>query len=176
MSQQPNINDSNYKLQTLSDLPVPRSQGEQNSSSTLKHPYEVVFSIPSPDSGYALKLIKKYEHLWSSHHKKKLISKIISNLVIYQASLVGRGPTKSDIEKVYELMYLLVDAKQMIIDKMNEAGSIGTFVRTRNGFKTTSQEGYVAIDKMSGGAVKLVDRMEFSRMNFNDDVIKGWQK
>ena len=100
MSQQPNINDSNYKLQTLSDLPVPRSQGEQNSSSTLKHPYEVVFSIPSPDSGYALKLIKKYEHLWSSHHKKKLISKIISNLVIYQASLVGRGPTKSDIEKV----------------------------------------------------------------------------
>ena len=87
MSQQPNINDSNYKLQTLSDLPVPRSQGEQNSSSTLKHPYEVVFSIPSPDSGYALKLIK-----------------IISNLVIYQASLVGRGPTKSDIEKVLKVL------------------------------------------------------------------------
>ena len=104
MSQQPNINDSNHKLQTLSDLPVPRSQGEQNSSSTLKHPYEVVFSIPSPDSGYALKLIKKYEHLWSSHHKKKLISKIISNLVIYQASLVGRGPAKSDIEKVLKVL------------------------------------------------------------------------
>ena len=106
MSQQPNINDSNYKLQTLSDLPVPRSQGEQNSSSTLKHPYEVVFSIPSPDSGYALKLIKKYEHLWSSHHKKKLISKIISNLVIYQASLAGRGPTKSDIERVIEVLQI----------------------------------------------------------------------
>ena len=104
MSQQPNINDSNYKLQTLSDLPVPRSQGEQDSNNTLKHPYEVVFSIPSPDSGYALKLIKKYEHLWSSHHKKKLISKIISNLVIYQASLVGRGPTKSDIEKVLKVL------------------------------------------------------------------------
>ena len=104
MSQQPNINDSNYKLQTLSDLPVPRSQGEQDPSSILKNPYEVVFSIPSPDSGYALKLIKKYEHLWSSHHKKKLISKIISNLVIYQASLVGRGPTKSDIEKVLKVL------------------------------------------------------------------------
>ena len=104
MSQQPNINNSNYKLQTLSDLPVPRSQGEQDSSSTLKHPYEVIFSIPSPDSGYALKLIKKYEHLWNSHHKKKLISKIISNLVIYQASLVGRGPAKSDIEKVLKVL------------------------------------------------------------------------
>ena len=104
MSQQPNIEETNYKLQTLSDLPVPRSQGKKDSNSSLKHPYEVVFSIPSPDSGYALKLIKKYEHLWSSHHKKKLISKIISNLVIYQASLAGRGPTKSDIEKVLKVL------------------------------------------------------------------------
>ena len=41
---------------------------------------------------------------WSSHHKKKLITKIISNLVIYQASLAGRGPTKSDIEKVLKAL------------------------------------------------------------------------
>ena len=45
-----------------------------------------------------------YEHFWSSHHKKKLITKIISNLVIYQASLAGRGPTKSDIEKVLKVL------------------------------------------------------------------------
>ena len=104
MSQQPNLEETNYKLQTLSDLPVPRSQGKKDPNSSLKHPYEEAFSIPSPDSGYALKLIKKYEHLWSSHHKKKLITKIISNLVIYQASLVGRGPTKSDIEKVLKVL------------------------------------------------------------------------
>ena len=104
MSQQPNIEETNYKLQTLSDLPVPRSQGKKESNNLLKHSFEEVFSIPSPDSGYALKLIKKYEHLWSSHHKKKLISKIISNLVIYQASLAGRGPTKSDIEKVLKVL------------------------------------------------------------------------
>ena len=84
--------------------------------------------------------------------------------------------SKRDIQNVYELMYLLVDAKQMIINQMNKASDIGTFVRTRNGFKTTNQEGFVAIDKMKGGAVKIVDRMEFSRMNFNDDVIKGWQR
>ena len=104
MSQQPNTEETNYKLQTLSNLPVPRSQGKKDSSSPLKHPYEEVFSIPSPDSGYALKLIKKYEHFWSSHHKKKLITKFISNLVIYQASLVGRGPTKSDVEKVLQVL------------------------------------------------------------------------
>ena len=83
---------------------------------------------------------------------------------------------KRQIQDVYELMYMLVDAKQLIINQMNKASNIGTFVRTRNGFKTTNQEGFVAIDKMKGGAVKIVDRMEFSRMNFNDDVIKGWQK
>jgi hypothetical protein len=48
-------------------------------------------------------------------------------------------------------------------------------LRTTNGFKVTEQEGYVAIDKV-GGAIKLVDRMEFSRANFSPDVIKGWQK
>ncbi len=104
MSQQPNIEDTDYKLQTLSDLPVPRSQGQKDKNSNLKHPFDEVFSIPSPDSGYALKLIKKYEHFWSSHYKKKLITKIISNLVIYQASLAGRGPTKSDIERVLEVL------------------------------------------------------------------------
>ena len=104
MSQQPNLEDTNYKLQTLSDLPVPRSQAKKDTSNNLIHPFEQVFSIPSPDSGYALKLIKKYEHFWNTHHKKKLITKIISNLVIYQASLVGRGPTKSDIERVLEVL------------------------------------------------------------------------
>jgi len=104
VSQQPNLEETNYKLQTLSDLPVPRSQGKKDPNSSLKHPYEEAFSIPSPDSGYALKLLKKYEHLWNAHYKKKLISKIISNLVIYQASLAGRGPTKSDIEKVLKVL------------------------------------------------------------------------
>ena len=106
MSQQPNLEDTDHKLQTLSDLPVPRSQAKKDTSVNLNHPFEEVFSIPSPDSGYALKLIKKYEHFWNTHHKKKLITKIISNLVIYQASLVGRGPTKSDIERVLEVLQI----------------------------------------------------------------------
>ena len=33
---------------------------------------------------------------------------------------------------------------------------IDTFVRTRNGFKVTGSEGFVAIDKSKGGAVKLL--------------------
>ena len=80
-----------------------------------------------------------------------------------------------NLVKIYQIVTLLTSAKGMIVDKLNKAGSIPTFLRTKNGFKTTSQEGYVAIDRMKGGAVKLVDRMEFSRANFSPEVIKGWQ-
>ena len=48
------------------------------------------------------------------------------------------------------------------------------FVKTKSGFKVTGVEGFVAIDRMEGGAVKLVDRMEFSTNNFSKDIIKGW--
>ena len=43
-----------------------------------------------------------------------------------------------------------------------------------NGYKVTNPEGFVAIDRVSGGAVKLVDRMEFSFNNFT--AIKAWDK
>jgi len=77
---------------------------------------------------------------------------------------------------IYRLMNALVEAKHMIIDKMNQASEINVFLRTRNGWKITNQEGFVAIDHLAGNAIKLVDRLEFSRANFSDDVLKGWQK
>ena len=82
---------------------------------------------------------------------------------------------QKDLVKIYEIVMLLTSAKGMIVSKLNQVGSIPTFLRTTSGFKVTEQEGYVAIDKV-GGAVKLVDRMEFSRANFSPDVIKGWEK
>jgi hypothetical protein len=83
---------------------------------------------------------------------------------------------KADIVKIFDLSNLIVDAKQMIINKMNEAGNIKTFLKTANGFQVTSVEGFVAIDHMSGSAVKIVDRMEFSKANFSPEILKGWQR
>ena len=69
----------------------------------------------------------------------------------------------------------LVDAKMQIVKKLNSVkGLTDTFIKTSNGFKVTNPEGYVAIDRVSGGAVKLVDRMEFSFNNFT--AIKAWDK
>jgi len=63
-------------------------------------------------------------------------------------------------------------AKAVLLNKLNKIQSIGSFLRTKNGYKVTNPEGYVAIKK--SGAVKLVDRLEFSRANFN--VAKDWVK
>ena len=64
----------------------------------------------------------------------------------------------------------LQTAKSMLLSKLNNIQSIGSFMRTSTGYKATNQEGYVAINK--GSAVKLVDRLVFSRANFN--VAKDW--
>ena len=59
---------------------------------------------------------------------------------------------------------------------LNKFIKLDTFVLTNNGFKTTGQEGFVAIDKLGGDAVKIVDRLEFSYNNFNPSILKGWNK
>ena len=80
-----------------------------------------------------------------------------------------------NLVQVITFQNLLVDAKMQIVKKLNSVkGLTDTFIRTPNGFKVTNPEGYVAIDKVSGGAVKLVDRMEFSFNNFT--AIKNWDK
>ena len=80
----------------------------------------------------------------------------------------------NNLRNVITFQNLLVDAKMQIIKKLDKVKSIGTFIRTPNGFKVTNPEGYVAIDRVKGNAVKLVDRMEFSFNNFT--AIKAWDR
>ena len=62
-------------------------------------------------------------------------------------------------------------AKNTLLQKMSQVQSIGNFIRTSTGYRVTAPEGYVAVDKVAG-AIKLVDRLEFSRQNFT--MPKGW--
>ena len=75
---------------------------------------------------------------------------------------------------IFDLQNLLVDAKLMIVRKLETVKSIGTFVKTDDGFRITAPEGFVAVDRLKGNAVKLVDRLEFSQANFN--AAKNWDK
>ena len=65
----------------------------------------------------------------------------------------------------------IIDAKDMVVKKLETIEGIGTFLKTDDGYKVTAPEGFVAIDS-SGGAVKLVDRLGFSHANFT--IAKDW--
>ena len=82
--------------------------------------------------------------------------------------------TRNLIELVKFQNYM-IDAKMQIVKKLNSVKQLtDTFIRTGNGYKVVNPEGYVAIDRLSGNAVKLVDRMEFSFNNFT--AIKAWDR
>jgi hypothetical protein len=83
---------------------------------------------------------------------------------------------KANLKKMFDLQKLLVQAKLKLINKLDQLSSVKTFVKTRNGYTVTGAEGYVAIDKLGGDAVKIVDRMEFSYNNFSPNILKGWDK
>jgi len=88
---------------------------------------------------------------------------------------VGMKIIRADREGLYFAVATYItfqSAKAILMNKLNNIQSIGSFLRTKNGFKVTNPEGYVAIKQ--GGAVKLVDRLEFSRANFN--MAKNWVK
>jgi len=59
----------------------------------------------------------------------------------------------------------IIELKTMLLQKLNQVEGIGTFQKTNDGYKVTAPEGFVAIGH-DGGAVKLVDRLTFSRTNF----------
>lgn len=81
---------------------------------------------------------------------------------------------KLSLMKMFELQKLIVTVKVILINKLNSLNDVSTFVRTKDGYKVTGQEGYVAVGRV-GDAVKLVNRMEFSYNNFSKDVIHGWE-
>ena len=102
---------------------------------------------------------------FSKKLKLKWAQKVKQNFAKYTRNLI----------QIITFQNLLVDPKMQIVQKLNSVkGLTDTFIKTANGFKVTNPEGFVAIDTLKGGAVKLVDRMEFSMQNFN--AAKNWDK
>ena len=80
-----------------------------------------------------------------------------------------------ELKKIFDLQNDLVESKNMIIAKLQQLRQVtGSFLKTEDGFKVTNPEGFVAVDKLKGNAVKLVDRLEFAHANFNAQ--KNWDK
>ena len=83
---------------------------------------------------------------------------------------------KKSLQMMFDLQKVIVLAKLKLINILDKLNKVNTFVKTKKGFKTTGHEGYVAIDRLGGDAVKIVDRLEFSYNNFSPDILKGWDK
>lgn len=75
--------------------------------------------------------------------------------------------------RVFAIQSAVRKIKLIIVNKISEVKSIGMFLRTDTGFKVTSPEGFVAVDRLSNTAYKLVDRLTFSQANFN--AAKNWE-
>jgi hypothetical protein len=71
-----------------------------------------------------------------------------------------------DIMKLFKLTVKLEQIKKQFVQKYNSLIKTRQFVADDQGnLQVTAPEGYVAVDK-AGNMVKFVDRLEFSRLNF----------
>ena len=88
----------------------------------------------------------------------------------FKMKLANIEKEQGNIINLFKVSRLLSQAKQMFINKYNSAVyTTKHFVDNGDGtLKVTAPEGYVAVSR-DGGAVKLVDRLEFSRANFAKD-------
>ena len=82
---------------------------------------------------------------------------------------------RKTLTAIFDFYVLINEAKLLIVRKLESVKQMTkTFNRTERGFEVTEPEGFVAVDKIGGSAVKLVDRMTFSYNNFT--AAKNWSK
>jgi len=117
--------------------------------------------------------VKLYQAHFTNWWKKNKSDSPVQNSKLREHLKVIKSSLKT-LENVVDFMRFLIEAKLMIVKKMDSAKGIAkTFVKTDKGLKVVAPEGYVAIDR-DGEAVKIVDKMEFSFNNFT--VAKSWDK
>lgn len=73
---------------------------------------------------------------------------------------------RQDMLSLFKIHLLLRASKEVLINSLDRAKQIDTYLETKEGFIATGSEGFVAVDN-SGKTIKLVDRFEFSFANFN---------
>lgn len=83
---------------------------------------------------------------------------------------------ESDWTELFSVVDLVIQAKEALIQKLDRLTTMNTFLKTVDGFQVTKQEGYVITDHLGKNAVKLVDRLGFSKANFSPTVLKGFMR
>jgi hypothetical protein len=148
------------KIETFGNTFVRKGERIGN---TTKHVNDLI-------AWFDTKYKKEYDKRKSAKGKEAVLKKHEEEMQFFSKN------NRKNLDLMFQLMNAIVDAKLIIINKLDKLKEIDTFIRTKQGFKVTGSEGFVAIDYNTNGAVKLVDRLEFSTNNFSADVIKGWER
>lgn len=125
----------------------------------------------------AKKTVNEFVAYWNQKLDKEIDSKKTEASKDKYREIKRDGLNKIDssrdkLEQVVTMYIHIMEAKNVLVKKLSKVKGIGTFLRTDDGLKTTEPEGFVAVDRLKGNAVKLVNRLEFSRANFT--ATKNW--
>ncbi len=116
------------------------------------------------EAAFKKSLVEKVESLKSEKSKNEYREKLASGLQFLEAN--------QRAFKAFIVIYnSFTNAKNLINNKLAGLSDTKVFLRSGDNFVVTKPEGFVAI--VDGKAVKIVDRLEFSRANFT--LEKSWR-
>jgi len=116
------------------------------------------------EAAYKKSLVEKVESLKSEKSKNEYRDKLASGLQFLEDN-------KRSFKAFIVIYNSFTNAKNLINNKLASLSDTKVFLRSGDNFVVTKPEGFVAI--VDGKAVKIVDRLEFSRANFT--LEKSWR-
>ena len=127
--------------------------------------------VPSVQKAYE----DYYKHLYKEYDKVakkyKTSSSVDKKVAEYLKVVTFIEENKEGFKMVIAAYMNLQKAKMMLVERMKKVGQLRLFVDMGGGdYKVTDPEGFVAV--VNDKATKLIDRMEFSKLNFT--VPKVW--
>ncbi len=134
---------------------------------------EIKASRTINDPNRALKSLGEFYHekMGKEVDKMKSPQKQAERRKMLYDGLTYLEDNEGEFHAMFNLYRKIQENKQIVIDALDKLESFKTFVRTEQGYKVTSPEGYVL--HHNGDMIKLVNRIEFSYINFT--LAKQWR-
>ena len=134
---------------------------------------EIKASRSITDPKKALKQLGEFYHekMGKEVDKMKSPQKQAERRKMLYDGLTYLEDNEGEFHAMFNLYRKIQENKQIVIDALDKLESFKTFVRTEQGYKVTSPEGYVL--HHNGDMIKLVNRIEFSYINFT--LAKQWR-
>ena len=134
---------------------------------------EIKASRTITDPKKALKSLGEFYHTKMNKEvsKMKSVQKQAERRKQLYDGLTYLEDNEQEFHAMFALYRKIQESKQLVISALDKLESFRTYVQTENGYRVTAPEGYVL--HHGGDMIKLVNRVEFSFINFTLD--KSWK-